>query len=577
MKLKKFTLVIICLLMLVTCCFTGCSKFSIDQVKYYNETVAEVNGEKITRYELLNAYSSYGNSYYVSQLGKSEEEALEETLNLLIDRKLLTKYAQENAKYALTDYEINELYKTVLDNLEESFDSYKTSARDILGLEQPKTEDEKQDEDETAYLFEDYKYKKRAELITGDIIKCVDDTDDVILEYALDSDFVQNYSTKTKTEIINRLYAKFMSKSSVNKDNKDAKAIWEKSMALLAKNLISYEYYLRDADGKKYNTETVDLVKRWIEREYDNAVQNAYITKLQNVYKENYTYSKDKLIRKYQTLSEVDYAKYVNDATGYFDFMKNVGSNNEVVYYTPETDAKFGYFYHILLPLDSTLISEIDVLDDETSIYYGDEESIKNETSRLIETATHKARNAETGLLEEDEIAIQDILKEYKNVDTVEKFIKFMFKYTSDTATLTASMPYVIGYSGDTNYSSMVEEFTEEAVRLMKENETFTSYDKYIRTNYGIHLLCYVGEAKAILPYEQRNSVTISLDSSELNNLYYMTANEYTGKTYFDILFDLVELDLNKEYEGYQKSLVGTLKKDNVVIYQSKIDSIKLK
>ena len=82
-NVKKFSAILICLLMIVTCGLAGCASFSIDKVKYYNEVLAKVDDTKITRFDLLNAYNSYGNSYYVQQMGQSESQALQSTLYLV--------------------------------------------------------------------------------------------------------------------------------------------------------------------------------------------------------------------------------------------------------------------------------------------------------------------------------------------------------------------------------------------------------------------------------------------------------------------------------------------------------------
>ena len=65
--MKKFFALMLCCLFVLTCSLTGCAGFSIDKVKYYNEVVAKVGDTKITRFELVNAYNSYGN-----QLGSDD-------------------------------------------------------------------------------------------------------------------------------------------------------------------------------------------------------------------------------------------------------------------------------------------------------------------------------------------------------------------------------------------------------------------------------------------------------------------------------------------------------------------------
>ena len=106
--------------MIVTCGLAGCATFSINKVKYYNEVLATVDETKITRFDLLSAYNSYGNSYYVQQLGQSEEEALKSTLDLLIDRELMYQYALDNdAMYRPTAYQVNEIIKEMFNSLDE--------------------------------------------------------------------------------------------------------------------------------------------------------------------------------------------------------------------------------------------------------------------------------------------------------------------------------------------------------------------------------------------------------------------------------------------------------------------------
>ena len=588
--MRKFTILMFCFIMIVSCCLTGCSTFSIDYVKFYNETIAVVNDEKISRYDLLNAYSSYGNNFYVNQVGMSEIDALNKTLDTMINRILLADYAMNDPKYALTEYDINSVYQGTLDSLEESFESFLTTARDMYDFKQPEKSEE--EEEETAYLKEDYKYKKRAELITGDIIRYKKDTNAEKIEtYALgesNKDFVTNYSSKTKEDIITKLYATFMKKAYDNKyAEENYNLISDKAIALLAKSLISYEYYLRDEDGKSYNTKTVDLIKRYIERVYDSELESAYIANVEQYYLEeqselqNLTVSK--LINKFVSLTETDFAKYVNSKTDYYNYLKTIGSDAEMIYYTPENaEGNFGYFLHVLLPIDETVIDQINAEKAKFTAGYYDEAGIENKINEIISGLTHQERSLSDGKLIDGDKGLFTILNEYSSVDTVDEFIDFMFKYTSDTATLTADMPYVIGYEGETNYSNMVTEFTNEAIRLLKsEDEFMTSSSDYIITEYGIHLLCEVGTVKADFKYSDRNSVSISLDKNELNNLYYKETNKFTGKTYFDMLFDLVypasEGEVYATENGYtemeESIITGLRTPENVTIYTTKFEA----
>ena len=55
----------------------------------------------------------------------------------------------------------------------------------------------------------------------------------------------------------------------------------------MSKYLISYEYYLRDDCGNRYSTDTKSLIKRLIERVYDNEVESAYISNFEDYYVKN--------------------------------------------------------------------------------------------------------------------------------------------------------------------------------------------------------------------------------------------------------------------------------------------------
>ena len=137
LNMKKFTTLFICLLMIFTCAMTGCASFSIDKVKYYNEVLAKVGDEHITRYDLLSAYNNYGKSYYSTQLGQSDEEALQSTLDLLIDREVMYQYAVENDDlYRPTAYQVNEIVKSIFTSLDSQMNSYVSTSKKLLSIEE---------------------------------------------------------------------------------------------------------------------------------------------------------------------------------------------------------------------------------------------------------------------------------------------------------------------------------------------------------------------------------------------------------------------------------------------------------
>ena len=163
--MKKFSALLICLLMVITCGLAGCATFSIDKVKYYNEVLATVDETKITRFDLLNAYNSYGNSYFVQQQGQTEEQALLSTLDLLIERETLYQYALDNDDiYRPTPYQINEVVQEVFNSVDNQMNSYVKSAKTILNIEDEEKPAEETKEEEKSYKLDDYYYTPRAEV-----------------------------------------------------------------------------------------------------------------------------------------------------------------------------------------------------------------------------------------------------------------------------------------------------------------------------------------------------------------------------------------------------------------------------
>ena len=154
--------------MVITCGLAGCASFSINKVKYYNEVLATVDETKITRFDLLSAYNSYGKSYYVNQLGQSEEVALKSTLDLLIDREALYQYALDNnSTYKPTPYQVNEIVKELFNSMDEQMASYVEEAKKILNIEIEESEEEESN-NETAYKLADYSYSPRATVKSRD-------------------------------------------------------------------------------------------------------------------------------------------------------------------------------------------------------------------------------------------------------------------------------------------------------------------------------------------------------------------------------------------------------------------------
>lgn len=585
--MKKLSAILLCCLMIFTCSLAGCATFSIDRVKYYNQVVATVGDTDITRHDLVTAYNSYGYSSFVTQQGQTESEAMSSTLDLLIDRELLYQYALDlGDKYRPREYQVNEIIKEIFDSLDEQMDDYITEAKGILNIEisSGNTDEE---EDETAYRRTDYEYQKRATVtkntiyyadadktITSDTpteyydvtyeIKYTgdntdnegDNTDNEVSDSVLTGENKKYLSDFTNREIIQVIMDTYLShlKDNVlyNENANDKERIYDKVLSLMAEDLINYEYYLRDENGNEYSKNKNDLIYRYFERTYDSQIQSQYLTNIRDYYLENENLSIQLLLDEFNRLYTNSYNSYVNRLDRYKDDIQDIGTSGDTVLYHPTdlgyengTKTQFGYFIHTLINLNSTQLAELEMLKNNPEIN-PDSEYYKTTISNILSQSSIEYRGAKGTVAGSTTLA--NVMKEYENIDGLSDFIDFMFKYTGDTATLSAGMPYVVGNNG---YSGMKEAFTDEAVRLMTEGNVgdmsksiniSTSIDDICITSYGIHLLYYVGPIDSFdVQYGDRNAVCIhdKTDGSRYN-LFEKPLNPLTGETYFDMLFDAV-------------------------------------
>ncbi|MBO5954939.1 MAG: hypothetical protein J6Q13_03125, partial [Clostridia bacterium] len=531
--MKKFSALLICLLMIITCSLAGCATFSINKVKYYNEVLATVGEKNITRFDLLSAYNSYGNSYYVQQMGQSEEQALNSTLDLLIDREALYQYAlSEGDRYKPTEYQVNKIVGEIFSSMDEQMNTYVENAKKILNIKDEEETESEESSSETPYKLEDYTYSPRAAVksrTNGDAVEyyieyIVKPEEENYHKY-INAEYLKDFNKKNTINMIKTSYFNRLELELETNEGENASILLNKAKSLMAKDLISYEYYLRDANGKEYSKETEDLLYRYFKRTFESQIQSQYLENIRVEYLKSEELSIELLTEEYSYLARMNYNTYVNDHDAYKNKMKNIGTDGDSVLYHPTTDTQFGYFIHTLISFDSikenlSLIEELKEMN-----------PTEHETAyaQAISKIKVKARDLETGLVSEDaeEVSINDVIDEFNSIKTdystneerMSAFIQFMFKYTSDTATLSQGMPYVVGTNG---YSAMVEEFNNEAISLMEgepgnmSNADISNIDSLCITEYGIHLLYYVGDVNSFdIPYSSSNNVYIQNENKE--------------------------------------------------------------
>ena len=615
--LKKVSILIMSFLFVVACTLSGCAGFSINRVKYYNEVIATVGDSEITRFDLLNAYNSYGYNYYVTQQSYEENDALIATLDLLINREALYLYAKNDAeqRFTPTVYQVNALIEDIFDSLDEQMDTYITTAESVLNITSYSNESATEStSDDTAYIYEEY--QKRAELVYDNekeawVIHYLGeseptDTSSPIIEKSL----LSSYSTSTEeyNKAISAIREKYLSqfRESLNNDysSENATKIYNKVISLLTDNLIEYEYYLRDENGNEYSKTTNDLLFRYFSRAFDSSIQSQYLTNVQTEYlaREDANLSINALLDAYNQQVMYDTIVYGGDLENYKTTIQSISTDGDTIFYHPDTEdgTQFGYFIHMLIMFD----------DDENALIENvSEDELNDLYNQILAQKVIHPRDPKTGLSEIDkttgelvEKTINDVMDDYMKILSYDSysarlnaFIKFMYKYTEDPGLLSGGMPYVVGTNG---YTDMVEEFTAEAENLMTGKSgnqltnslnyegNMTAYtpetefsDLCISTN-GLHLLFYIGDVSKF--DSKGRTAIISGDSANENqfNLYYEIINPLINQTYFDLLFDTVYpadsdgmFTSNTGYSTYETNLAETSKNTyKVVRYTDKIN-----
>ena len=581
--MKKLSAILLCLLMIVTCSLAGCAGFYIDKVKYYNEVLVSVGNTKITRYELLSAYNSYGSNYYSSE---SESSALKSTLNLLIDREAMYQYALDNGtKFKPTQYQVNSAIESMFESLDSQMETYVKNAKSILHISIDETETSTET-DETAYLIDSYKYKKRANVDENGKITYITEDEPSYYEKLIDETYLEDFTNSETISAIQNAYLKRFKENLERNENENVEAIYEKALSLFAKDLINYEYYLRDEKGNAYSKVTSELISRYFKRTFDSQIKSLYLSNIRTDYLETEELDINKLLVEYRYQYDVNYQLYSNDTDAYLEKIKAIGTDGNSILYHPATDTKLGYFIHTLIKFD-TLEDAVKALEKET-----DEEKQTKAKEEILSQVYANPRNSTTGLVDKStKVYLDEIFDEYAEIQDetdydkkLEKFIEFMFKYTGDEkSTLVSGMPYVIGTNG---YSQMQEAFTNEAIDLMEtgvvgatSNANINDVSSWCVTSYGIHFLMYVNDVNAYdLDYN-------NIPSDATSGKYFddRILNPLTGKTYFDMLFDSVYpassdevYTSNNGFSDHEKQIVETSKKTHKVVkYKTKINSTK--
>lgn len=256
--MKKFlTLAFICLISF-SFVLTGCNLFPTNQAKYLSApivTFETAGGEQITidKEDLLTAFNSYG-SQLVNSYGYSIQEAIDATIEVLINREVMLDAAKKSITFGNGD--LNEIWDEAYDTLISNLSSYEEQVIDQWKLNIPSTLEE-EEESTTEYT----PYKKQAEIVLQDgkyVVKLLDTNTSV------DQDVELYYEEGKEIEsLIETVNNKI--NNSANKD-------------VLTEAKRQYIEALKTSEeGQGLSTNNDEVFKREVERVYEVVTENKYV------------------------------------------------------------------------------------------------------------------------------------------------------------------------------------------------------------------------------------------------------------------------------------------------------------
>lgn len=562
---RKFTGLLMCMLLTCMSLFAGCSLVEPNYYNYYNQVVAYVEHKDIgmqytiTKQDLVSAYQSYGYTYeqYYSY---TREEALKETLNLLENRVITLATAEEEFGVSkngtgLTEKEKTYLYESVVDTLQENLTSY---YNEIIG-----NDDSQEESDDITFNG----YTKNATLEPDLTIHRVETPDNLLSDFRYE--IARDFNNENDFDLI---YVNLI--DSLTDDN------YKKA----------FENYLRTLKGSEYgmnlSTDTRSIFEREFNRLYEVLYEN-YILEKYSVSNQNSdslsSITASRIVNLYTSKVRSSYTQYVIDKDTSYD--DNVQSSlNSTYYFKEDNDStKFFTVANVLFRFtdeQQALYDEYSAaVDDGSGVNY--DTLIKNLYSQITPVIREKYEEDGTIVYREAEksketadMTINDILslmqRELSTLQTDgdvnkigDKINEYIYMYNEDTGMHNADSNYVVGIDSEGNaVSSFVDEFNDAAIALYNGGKAeIGDISGLIKTQYGYHVLIYTGACENLF-----DGITSSFELSEeaISVLYSTRVNILVDETYFDVLYDEIYTD---NYAYFEEANINYLR-ENYNIYE---------
>ena len=541
-KLYKKLLTIACSIALCVVC-TGCSWLEINKKAYYSQVVASVGNIEFTKQDLTEAYQSYGYQYLEQGYSSSLEEAINATIDSMIERRLLLDEVKKN--YSISTPESLEIKKEAFDYMQESVDTFATKVRKEWDCEIKIEEDS----EATPLRDAETEYSPSTEytIITNDkgeneiVVSRIEEVKEVVDTSDLPEHFTKSYLRVTDEKVYAEAWTRYI-KSLQDAAKSESRSTAEKDVLLHEE-----ERLIKLLENNKY-------LEKFEEDFYANTPVD--VQTVLDHYREQYNAQKSK----YNTPED--------HYSAYHEAMKD--SSKNYIYYHPDSGNQYVNVKHILLNFDERQKEAVETLKTEFNV----KDASGNEDYSIIESDAYQARLKEIAGLTKTTFEMDDeILTWTANevVDYVESQIKstgnfkeksarfddLIYIFNDDPGIMNSEFDYVVNLDTENVTDQMVKPFANGVRALDKSNggEGKGSMDVII-SDYGIHIIFHDGNATNLFGNTDLSEVS---DDQLLLALLTTTTTPDSNKSIFNYIYDTLAIDSNL-YNMKSTSVINAIK-----------------
>lgn len=582
--------------------FTGCSLVTRNDKNYFEAVVATItytDGEKenITKRDLISAYNSYGYNY-VDNYGYTMKQAIEETLETIIDNRLTIKavenYYEENPSEGemLNGNETTYLWDTTYSSL---YSNLKEYLNEVLEISSDDSSDSEESDanasvytpySRTAYLDVDdngnYVIRKTTPATTiRETYKGRQNASGVYCDYDYKDD-EGNYPFKEA--LYEKIYSLIDTGNSIS--SKNWRSAFNKYLADIKENY-GYKNFKTDKEWFLFEMDRVYNILR------DNYIVEKYEVIFNNQSHQDADISNVKvkdILSYYSAKVRADYATYKlgGDTETYASTMlSDVGS----VDYILEGSNASNYFYvgYIKLEMTEDQKAEYDDLQTKLAEHTILEKQYEEKINDLYNRIKATVRDAETGEKTNETISAENLLKKinddisnyqyisdktmtetelanynkeisYKKADA---FRKYLYLYNDDDTLKGAEYNAVFGVDSSNevlaNDTFSSNEDVKDAILNLYDNGNAQIGDTtdFIRAEDGLYMFFYAGEIKNLF-----SGITTDFDAStNLDNIKLLSStrlNIFSDKTVFDKIYESLTKDNFSVFQNMNMNYLRT-------------------